>query len=428
MADNARDFSGSNQYITKTDPTGITVNAAWTVGCWLAPDAFGGDGNVLVNVGGAGIRTRGVAFQVRSTGVMRVQTQASIADGATSVGSAGTWQRVGATRAGSGVAQLRTILNGADDGGANTDAPNEITTGDVFRASDAIGEIGAVHYNGKMAWLFWLQGVALSAANLDAALNNPQSLVTNYGPSGVVTANALKILWPMQCDNATEEDESGVGNDGTYTGPPTLSASGPSPSTPWDPCGGGPTSGAGVNAASDTAVNMAAVRAVTGAVDAVSATAATMYRVAAVDMGEVSAQSTVSAGIQVQKPMAASVSAVSDVTASFSASQVHEHAAAVGAVSSVSVSMGVVRAMAAATDAVSAASASVSTLAIRDAQADGVGTTTVAMSVVYALAASVAASGGTSLEPTVVLGTTRVTGKYAAEHRRAYALVRKAGQ
>ena len=245
MADNSRDFSGTAQYITKTDPTGILTDAAWTMGVWINPDSVAGKG--IVHAGSAGATTRGAYLRITGANKLECRVSGDFATGGTSIGT-GSWIRVGARKAAAGTSQVYLILNGADDGNSNTVAPTEITAGDVFQASDAIGGLGDGHFNGKMAWLFWLQGVALSAANLDAALQDPQSLVTNYGPSGVITANALKILWPMQCDNATEVDKSGVGNDGTYTGPPTLgSADGPSPSTAWDPCAAAAaTSDAGV--------------------------------------------------------------------------------------------------------------------------------------------------------------------------------------
>lgn len=240
MADNARDFSGTNQLISVTDPAGISVNAAWTWGAWIAPDAYGADGSGIALVGSNGATTRGALFQVTNGGVLRVRTQGQFASGATAVGTSGTWRRVGCKKAASGTALLTVMIDGADDGNQNCDAPVALDAGDVYRASADVGSLGVGNFDGKMAWQFWLQGVALSAANLDAYLNDPQSLVDDYGPSGTVTANALKILWPMQCDNATEEDVSGVGSDGTYTGPPTLSAAGgPSPSTPWDPCSAG---------------------------------------------------------------------------------------------------------------------------------------------------------------------------------------------
>lgn len=222
------------------DPVDVAVSGPWTFGCWLRPNTTTGTQTIL-RIGTAdNAPTRGLMWAY-SASQLRLRTRSNSADGSWTP-SAGSWYRVGVTKAGSGVGQIRNIADGVDVGGANFDPPTAITTGDPFQiGGTAVGGIGLGLLNAGVAWVFWLQGVVLSASELDAYLNDPQSLIDDYGPTGTVTANALKVFWPMQCDTATEEDESGVGNDGTRTGTLALeTTSGPTPSTEWDPCGGPP--------------------------------------------------------------------------------------------------------------------------------------------------------------------------------------------
>lgn len=238
MADNSRDFPGTNgNVIVVADPTGMTLESAYTIGMWVNPEAFGGDGNTLVKWGpnddtsGA----RGFRFYVNGTGKFRYN--GATTGGPTTLGlSTGSWQRVGFTRAGAGVANRTCYLNGSSETLGNQDPETALSAGDTFGNRGVSS--APLPFNGKMAWMFFLQGVVLSAANIDAYLNDPQGLYDAYGPSGSVTANALKLLWPMQCDDGTTEtDKSGVGNNGTYVGTVALgSADGPSPTTAWDPC------------------------------------------------------------------------------------------------------------------------------------------------------------------------------------------------
>lgn len=235
---NFRNFvAAGGASISRTDPTGIVVSGPWSCGLWLRPNSLVGT-QVILRIGTADNGpTRGLMWVYSST-VLRVRSVSNNADGAWSP-SAGTWYRAGITKAGSGVGQIRNILDGTDIGGTNSDPPTAITTGDVFQVGDTtVGGLGYALLNAGVAWGFWLQGVTLSAAALDAYLNDPQSLIDDYGPGGAVTADALKLFWPMQCDTAAEDDQSGVGNDGTRNGSVALETTGgPSPTTDWNPCG-----------------------------------------------------------------------------------------------------------------------------------------------------------------------------------------------
>lgn len=234
---NFRDFVAlAGAYIEVVSPAELDVSGPWTAGAWVRPNSLTGT-QVILRVGTADNGpTRGFMWTYSSTQV-RVRTVSNWANGAWTP-SAGTWYRLGITKAGSGIGQIRNIVNGADVGGANLSPPPDIIAGDPFRVGGtAVGGLGLALLNAGVAWMFWLQGVTLSAAALDAYLNDPQALVDDYGPSGTVTPGALKVLWPMQCDTAAEEDESGVNNDGVRTGTVArVTTGGPAPTTDWDPC------------------------------------------------------------------------------------------------------------------------------------------------------------------------------------------------
>lgn len=229
-------------YIEVVSPAELDVSGPWSAGAWLRPNSLTGT-QVILRVGTEDNGpTRGLMWCYEST-QLRVRNTSNWANG-TWTPVVDTWYRVGITKAGGGVGQIRHIADGVDVGGVNVDPPTDIIAGDPFRVGGTVlGSLGVDLLNAGVAWVFWLQGVTLSASALDAYLNNPQALVDDYGPSGTVVAGALKVLWPMQCDTATEEDESGVGNDGTRTGVVDLvTIGGPAPSAEWDPCGPlGPT-------------------------------------------------------------------------------------------------------------------------------------------------------------------------------------------
>jgi len=231
----ARQFTGnSGDYIEKVTPSGVLVDPAWTFGAWVYRPT-GSTSRMFLRLGtDDGGPTRGVNLGLNGSGALYFRSASNFVNGGTAL-AVDAWSRIGFTRAGTGASVVSAILNGAVDASANRNVSTEITAGDPFRLSAANGFLGYTPFNGRMAWAFWLQGVALSASEMDGYLQDPQSLIDDYGPSGTVAANALKLLWPLQCDTATEEDVSGVGNDGTRNGTVDLTT-GPTLSTPWDVC------------------------------------------------------------------------------------------------------------------------------------------------------------------------------------------------
>lgn len=238
MAGNARVYTvAGSDHCSVTDPAGVTTNAAWSMGGWVYVTSYGTGGRGFMAAGNfPGSPARGVQLGVLSSGVLSCRlATAQSSDGVTAIGT-GAWVRVGATRGGSGISHLKVILNGVEDHDENTDPPAEITAGDSFFTSFPNGLTGQSYLDGKMAWSFWLQGITLTAAQMDAYLNDPQSLVNDYGPDGNITPNALKIFWAQQCSGTTETDQSGTGNTGTYSGTTLSVGGGPTPTTDWNPC------------------------------------------------------------------------------------------------------------------------------------------------------------------------------------------------
>jgi hypothetical protein len=236
MADKTRDFPGtSSDYITKVTPTGLTMDAAWTCMMWVKPDTASSCGILRIGTADNG-PTRGVILGL-SSGVPYIRQSSNGFSGGSAL-STTLWSRVGYRKDASGLfGTLRTTVNGVDVASSTLDPASDLIGGDEFRASQAVAGIGFSNFAGQLAWVAWVQGVSLSAASQDAYLNNPQSLVNDYGPNGTVSANALKLLWSMQCDAETEVDLSGVGNTGARNGTVTLEITGPDVTTPWSVCG-----------------------------------------------------------------------------------------------------------------------------------------------------------------------------------------------
>lgn len=228
----SRDFDGAVS-VTKTDPAGVTLNAAWTFGAWVNPDVEGPvNARSILKLGGA---TTGFDFYVNSTGVLRYRdANAAIHDTSTSDLGTGVWRRVGLVKAGVGVSNITVVMDGTGTA-QNMDVPPALAAGDVFKLAHLDGGVGIDPIDGKMAWAFWLQGVALTTAQIDSYLNNPESLLNDYGPGGNITPDALRVFWTMHCDNGlTEVDRSEWDNHGTYSSTATkLLRTGPSLTTPW---------------------------------------------------------------------------------------------------------------------------------------------------------------------------------------------------
>lgn len=218
-------FGGGGDEATKVNPSGSPIILdAWTWGAIIKPTTISTDGNGIMTLGpdaGTSASGRGYIFFFDGGGHLRVRGAGEQTIGATAL-SAGTWYRVGATRAGSGVAHIGTYLNGVQDSDDNVDPPTEITAGDALTWGTGDGGLSVANFIGSIAWGFVLQGVKLSAAAIDDYLNStggktPCSLLTDYGAAGSIVPHALKGLWGMGL-GSPEPDFSEYANDLTRTG------------------------------------------------------------------------------------------------------------------------------------------------------------------------------------------------------------------
>lgn len=179
------------------------------------------------------------------------------------------------------------------------------------------------------------------------------------------------------------------------------------------------------------------------------ATTADLYRYTSVSaVGNAEGIAAVQVAMQVQKPLVASVAGIGAASATFgSSATTYENVATAAGTGATTVSMGVARGVAAAADGAGAASVSVSAVTSEGATSAGSATASVSMAVVrtlsvaadglgaagatdsavYAVGATSAGLGAVTMDLAVVLGTTPVVGKYAAQHARAYALVKRMG-
>lgn len=219
----ARTFDANTDLLSRTDPTGFAVTNAWTFGCWYR-STNAADNRGIVKCGNAGGygNTRGYVLQQSYVDgtywKMRALAHNGTGGDATTSIALNEWHRCGWTYNGS--SNIKMILDGVQDGNVSVDDIAELTAGDVW-------QIGYVYSGGggprcNVAWPFVIQGVELTASALDNYLNSTGgkticSLITDYGPSGGITANALKGLWPLQSGDPGD-DISGVGNDLTDTG------------------------------------------------------------------------------------------------------------------------------------------------------------------------------------------------------------------
>lgn len=231
----ARQLSGSGQYIGRTNPTGLAVNAAWTWMGWVWLDATAVN-QTLCLIGTPTTLATGLLIKYEDTD--RIEAVWDAGAGSMSLPAsgltAGVWTRVALTHAGAGSSLMALHINGTSIGTDTPPAIPELASGDVVRFGSANGYDYYTDWDGRIAWSAWVQGVALTAAQTGAYLNSPCDLLTDYGPSGVVTANALKGLWPFQPADPGQ-DISGVGNTLTNTSTTDVADPGGLPTS----CGGG---------------------------------------------------------------------------------------------------------------------------------------------------------------------------------------------
>lgn len=212
----ARQYDGADS-LTRANPTGIATNASFTAGFWFYRDSMTGGQGVFC-IGDPDVDTaRGFSVFSRANGTIEVRFGGGIAvQSATGVISATTWYRV-IVRYVAGTPLVALAVDGTGVASSAGDTIGNITTGDEIAYGTpctAIADSGLV---GRLAGAFYLQGVELSAATGDAYLQDLCSLIDDYGPSGTVTANALKALYLFQSADPGD-DISGVGNDLTNAG------------------------------------------------------------------------------------------------------------------------------------------------------------------------------------------------------------------
>ena len=209
----ARQYSGTGQYLSRTDPTGIAVNAAWTFIANIWFDALAAN-QILLLVGTPGAtRTRGFVLYLEDDNRINYLGADNING---TVTGAAAWHRLSVTHSASGGGTIVIGFDGTQIASSASGAIPELSTGDVITfGHDGSGDYHT-DWDGRIAWSAWVQGTAISVANCDTYAQNPCNLLTDYGPSGVVTANALKGLWPFQ-SGSPGQDISGVGNDLTNT-------------------------------------------------------------------------------------------------------------------------------------------------------------------------------------------------------------------
>lgn len=226
----ARDLDGGD-LIRIVNPTGILTDAAWS---WLAKvRLISGaiDGRALMKVGPDNdtSNARGVYSHFRGTGssnAINVIYGAIAATGDTAL-TTGTWYSIGITCSASGGGNIQISIDGVSDISQNTDPITEITTGDAYAIGYGFTTNGVAVADLEIAMQAWVQGVTITAANTDVFADDPCSLITSYGPSGSITANALKLL---MLDDQTV-DISGVGQTISLTGGASVAGPGGYPTT-----------------------------------------------------------------------------------------------------------------------------------------------------------------------------------------------------
>lgn len=229
----ARQLDGGD-YLLRTDPTEIDPTANFTCGFSFRRDNLStfvglfavGDPDEDTARGFSVVSRANANIEFRYFGGVALQSSAAAV-------SDDTWHRAGVRYTASG-AQVQLVLDGTAVAGASGDGIGALTSGDAIAFGPIATLIADQGLVGGIAGAFWLQGVTLSAADIDTYLQDLCSLIDDYGPSGSVIADALKGLWLFQSADPGE-DISGLGNDLTDTG----SASQTDPAWVPSSCGAG---------------------------------------------------------------------------------------------------------------------------------------------------------------------------------------------
>ncbi len=222
----ARAFDGVADVMTRANPTGFNLTADFSFGLWVKRTNTS-DNRGIVMIGGPGGGsdiTRGFGLMGRSGGAVDLRWGGGISiQGGTQTG--GVYDRVGVlydALNGSSQPQLTLVVNGVEVNSASGDAIAGLNgTTDGISLGDMISAFSDGTFLGELAGPFFVQTL-LTAAALDNYLNStggktPCSLLTDYGTSGGITANALKAFYLLQ-SGAPTTDISGVSNTLTDVG------------------------------------------------------------------------------------------------------------------------------------------------------------------------------------------------------------------
>jgi len=237
-----KDFDGTGDHVQVADPTGVDPSAGWFFGMWVLYDT---NDKCLLRIGAdSSTPARGISIMVNGFDrfqVVETANQELFNMGATA--TSGTWYRLGGWWAGSGWPNW--VQNGAAASpGGFTSSPLALSAGDayVFGEVTTLGGSSRGDWDGAIGFSFWVNTAAgnmPTAAELDAYIQDPQSLLSDFGSVGVVDAGACKILWGF-CDTGNATDESGTGNTGVVVGSDGTRVVSPASYPAWNPCGSAP--------------------------------------------------------------------------------------------------------------------------------------------------------------------------------------------
>ncbi len=236
-----KDFDGTGDHVQSIDPTGVDPSSGWFFGIWALYDTRAVNGNCLLRVGAdSSTAVRGFSIYVNGFDNFRFVETAQDSGFVIGGGSTGTFFRLGGIWAGSGWPAW--VIDGASSSpGGFISSPLALSAGDAWVYGEATDLEGTsrIDWDGAIGFSFWVNtssGNMPTAAELDAYIKDPQSLLADFGATGSVDAGACKILWGF-CEAGDATDESGTGNTGTTVGTDGTRVVSPTDYPSFDPCG-----------------------------------------------------------------------------------------------------------------------------------------------------------------------------------------------
>ncbi len=238
-----KDFDGTGDHVQVVNPTGIDPASSWFWGVWAVYDSLGGSGSCIFRVGeDSATTTRGIVCYISAFDKVTIYEPVSNVTFLENSVSQDTWFRVGGRW--SPGTWPNWVLNGSSSssGGFVTD-PVALQAGDALVFGEATKGLGGTErsdWNGGIGFSFWVNltdsGDLPSASELDAYLQDPQSLLDDFGATGSIEAGACKVLWGF-CEAGNATDESGTGNTGVVQGSDGTRIENPTDYPSFDPCG-----------------------------------------------------------------------------------------------------------------------------------------------------------------------------------------------